>query len=147
MQAYLTLQPITQLTIDNTYLLDRTTDVHTSAHAYESQTFRTKMNYQFTRSLSARAIVEYDSVGRNPLVSSLNRTKQVSTQVLFTWLPHPGTAIYAGYNSDLQNLDRALCTRLTTGSCNSNYPVMPRASQYLNDGRDIFIKASYLLRF
>ena len=91
--------------------------------------------------------MEYDSVGRNPLVSSLDRTKQVATQLLLTWLPHPGTAIYAGYNSDLQNLDHTLCTRLTTGQCNSNYPVMPRASQYLNDGREIFIKASYLLRF
>ena len=54
-QAYVTLQPITQLTIDNTYLLDRTSDAHTAMHAYESQTFRTKLNYQFTRSLSARA--------------------------------------------------------------------------------------------
>ncbi len=147
LQAFLTLQPITQLTVDNTYLLDRSSDAHTGAHAYESQTFRTKMNYQFTRSLSARAIVEYDSVGRNPSISSLNRTKQVGTQVLLTWLPHPGTAIYAGYNSDLQNLDRALCTRLTTGQCDGNYPVMPRGSQYLNDGREIFVKASYLLRF
>lgn len=146
-QAYVTLQPITQLTIDNTYLLDRTTDAHTAAHVYESQTFRTKMNFQFTRSFSARAIVEYDSVGRNPLLSSLARTKQVGTQLLLTWLPHPGTAIYAGYNSDLQNLDRALCTRLTTGQCDGSYAVMPRAPQYLNDGREIFIKASYLLRF
>ncbi|MGI4758396.1 MAG: hypothetical protein ACRYGF_16290, partial [Janthinobacterium lividum] len=145
--AMITLQPISPLTIDNTYLLDRTTDAHSDAHAYESQTFRTKINYQFTRSFSLRAIVEYDSVGRNPLVSSLERTKQVGTQVLFTWLPHPGTAVYAGYNSDLQNLDRTLCTRLNTGQCDSNYPVMPRASQYLGDGREIFVKASYLLRF
>ena len=146
-QAYVTLQPIGSLTVDNTYLLDRTTDAHTGAHVYESQTLRTKINYQFTRALSARAIVEYDSVARNALISSLDRTKQVSTQILLTWLPHPGTAIYAGYNSDLQNLDRALCTRLSTGQCDGKYPVMPRASQYLNDGRDFFVKASYLLRF
>ncbi len=145
--ALMTLQPFARLTVDNTYLLDRTSDAHTSVHVYESQTFRTKLNYQFTRSFSARAIVEYDSVGRNPQLSSLERTKQVGTQLLLTWLPHPGTAIYAGYNSDLQNLDHTLCTRLTTGECDGNYPVMPRAAQYLNDGREFFIKASYLLRF
>ncbi|SEB72615.1 carbohydrate binding family 9 domain-containing protein [Terriglobus roseus] len=145
--ATLTLQPISPLTVDNIYLLDRADDAHTHVHTYESQTFRTKINYQFTRSFSLRAIVEYDSVARNPLVSSLERTKQVGTQVLFTWLPHPGTAIYAGYNSDLQNLDRSLCTRLSTGSCDTNQAILPRASQYLNDGREFFVKASYLLRF
>ena len=145
--ATVTLQPISPLTVDNIYLLDRAEDAHTGVHTYESQTFRTKINYQFTRSFSLRAIVEYDSVGRNPLVSSLDRTKQVATQVLFTWLPHPGTAIYAGYNSDLQNLDRMLCTRLSTGACDISQPIEPRALPYLNDGRELFIKASYLLRF
>lgn len=146
-KAYVTLQPVSALTIDNTYLLDRTEPAHGSGGAYESQTLRTMINYQFTRALSARAIVEYDSVGRNPLISSLDRTKQVSTQVLLTWLPHPGTAIYVGYNSDLQNLDRTLCNRTVSGRCDANNPGVPRSSQYLNDGRDIFIKASYLLRF
>ncbi len=145
--AVMTLQPVTPLTIDNTYLLDQAQDAHTHAHVYESQTLRTKINYQFTRSFSLRAIVEYDSVASNPLLSSLARTKEVSTQVLFTWLPHPGTAIYAGYNSDLQNLDRGLCTRLATGECDSSQPILPRALPYLNDGREFFVKASYLLRF
>lgn len=146
-KAYVTLQPIGALTIDNTYLLDRTTQANGGPGAFESQTLRTKINYQFTRALSARAIVEYDSIGRNPLVSSLNRTKQVGTQVLLTWLPHPGTAIYVGYNNDLQNLDRTLCNRTVSGMCDRNNPGVPRSSQYLNDGRDLFIKASYLLRF
>ena len=145
--AVITLQPIGRLTIDNTYLLDRGTDAHSSAHVYESQTLRTKINYQFTRALSFRAIVEYDSVARNPLFSSLDRTKQVSPQLLLTWLPHPGTAIYLGYNSDLQNLDRTLCNRTAGGTCDPNNTDAPRSSQYLNDGRDLFLKASYLLRF
>jgi hypothetical protein len=66
--------------------------------------------------------------------------------VLLTWLPHPGTAIYLGYNDDLQNLDRVLCARTSTGACNPN-ATPPRAPQYLNDGRQIFVKASYLFRF
>ena len=146
-KAYVTLQPIAPLTIDNTYLLDRGVDSRTGTHGYESQTFRTKINYQFTRAVSFRAIVEYDSVARNPLLSSLSRTKQVSPQLLLTWLPHPGTAIYLGYNSDLQNIDRTLCNRTAGGACDPNNTGAPRSNQYLNDGRDLFLKASYLLRF
>ena len=146
-QALLTLQPVRSLTVDNTYLLDRDLESSNNALAYESQTLRTKLNYQFTRALSARVIVEYDSVLANPLETSLLRTKQVSSEALLTWLPHPGTAIYFGYNNDLQNLDHTLCERAVAGGCDQNYPISSRFPQYLNDGRQIFLKASYLLRF
>jgi len=146
-QAMITLQPVRQLTADNTYLLDRDHSAADKALVYESQTFRTKVNYQFTRALSARVIVEYDSTLANPKETSLPRTKQVGTEALFTWLPHPGTAVYVGYNNDLQNLDRSLCNRLPNGTCDPNNTTPPRAAAFLNDGRQIFIKASYLFRF
>jgi hypothetical protein len=146
-QALFTLQPLRQLTADNTYLLDRDHAVANGALVYESQVFRTKVDYQFTRAISARVIVEYDSTLANPAMTSLKRTKQVGTEALFTWLPHPGTAIYVGYNNDLQNLDRSLCNRLTGGGCDPNNTVAPRAANMLNDGRQIFVKASYLFRF
>jgi len=146
-QALITFQPIRQITDDNTYLLDRDHSVKDGQLVYESQTFRTKLNYQFTRAFSARVIVEYDSTLANPLETSLPRTKEVQTQALLTWLPHPGTAIYIGYNNDIQNLDRALCNRLPGGGCDPNNTVPPRSPLYLNDGRQFFVKASYLLRF
>ena len=146
-QVLFTLQPIRQLTADNTYLLDRDHSVADGALVYESQVFRTKVNYQFTRAISARMIVEYDSTLANPAETSLLRTKQVGTEALFTWLPHPGTAIYVGYNNDLQNLNRSLCNRLPGGACDPNNTVAPRAPQFLNDGREIYVKASYLFRF
>jgi hypothetical protein len=146
-QALFTLQPLRQLTADNTYLLDRDHAVKGGALVYESQVFRTKVNYQFTRAVSARVIVEYDSTLANPAETSLKRTKQVGTEALLTWLPHPGTAIYVGYNNDMQNLDRSLCNRLQGGGCDPNNTVAPRATNFLNDGRQIFVKASYLFRF
>ncbi len=148
-QALFTVQPIHRLTADETYLLDRDRNAHTGAFVYESQTLRTKINYQFTRSVSARMIVEYDSTLANPAETTLPRTKQVQTQALFTWLPHPGTAIYLGWNNDLQNLNHTFCTRNLgdTPGCDPNQPILPRGPGYLNDGRQIFIKASYLLRF
>ncbi len=145
-QALFTVHPLKQLTMDNTYLLDRDFAVRNNAFVYESQTFRTKVNYQFTRALSARVIVEYDSTLANQQETSLPRTKQVQTQALLTWLPHPGTAIYFGYNNDLQNLSHTLCSR-GAGSCDATQPILPRGAGYLNDGRQFFLKASYLLRF
>lgn len=146
-RAYVTLNPLRQLTVDNTYLLDRNHQAHTGLSVFENQMMRTKMNYQFTRALSARAIVEYNSNLANPATTSLQRTKQLSTQMLLTWLPHPGTAVYAGYNSGLQNIDRSLCYRVAGGGCDPNNTNLPTSPDWLNAGRQIFIKASYLYRF
>ncbi|HEY1578486.1 MAG TPA: carbohydrate binding family 9 domain-containing protein [Terracidiphilus sp.] len=146
-EALASIQPIRQLTIDNTYLLDREYSAATSAFVYEVQTFRTKINYQFTRSISARVITEYDSTLVNPAETSLSRRKQIGTQALFTWLPHPGTVLYVGYNNDLQNLDRALCNRGLNGTCDPTNPIPPRSNNYLNDGKQLFVKFSYLFRF
>lgn len=142
-----TLQPVHQLTIDNTYLLDRDFAASDGEFVYESQTLRTKVNYQFTRALSARVIAELDPTLANSDQTSLQRTKQVSTQALITWLPHPGTAVYFGYTNDLQNIDRSLCNRLSSGYCDANNTALPRGNSLLNDGRQIFLKASYLFRF
>ncbi len=146
-QAYITLQPIRQVTADNIYLLDRDHSVAEGAFVYESQVFRTKVNYQFTKAISARVIVEYDSTLANPAETSLQRTKQVQSEALFTWLPHPGTAVYVGYNNDLQNLALSLCNRLPGGGCDPDNTATPRSTSFLNDGKQIFVKASYLFRF
>jgi hypothetical protein len=83
-QALISFNPLRQLTDDNTYLLDRDHSVKNGQLVYESQTLRTKLNYQFTRAFSARVIVEYDSTLANPLETSLTRTKEVQSQALFT---------------------------------------------------------------
>jgi Domain of unknown function (DUF5916) len=145
--ALFTLQPVHQLTIDNTYLLDRNFEVAGGAFAFESQAMRSKVNYQFTRALSARVTVEFDPTLANPAETSLLHSKQVSTQALLTWLPHPGTAVYFGYTNDLQNIDRSLCNRLSSGICDPDNTTLPRGDSMLNDGKQIFLKASYLFRF
>lgn len=147
LQALVTVQPLRSLTVDNTYLLDRNRSATDDALVLENQTLRTKINYQFTRALSARVIVQYDSTLVDPAETSLSRTKQVSSSALLTWLPHPGTAIYIGYNDQLANLDRTLCSRGPEGACDPAYAILPRSSEYLQNGRQFFVKASYLLRF
>jgi len=142
-----TVQPSHQLTIDNTYLLDRNFAAHDGPFVYESQTMRSKVNYQFTRSISARVIAEVASTLANPAETSLLRTKRLSTQALLAWLPYPGTSVYLGYTNDLQNIDRTLCNRLAGGGCDPNNTSLPRGDSLLNDGKQIFLKASYLFRF
>ena len=146
-QLLFTVQPVRPLTADNTYLLDRDHAVSNGAFVYEAQTMRSVVNYQFTRSISARVVAEYDSTLANPAQTSLLRFREFASQALLTWLPHPGTAIYIGYSDDLQNLDRSLCNQLPSGVCDPKNTTPPRAKPLLNDGRQVFIKASYLFRF
>ena len=144
-QALVSVNPLRQLTDDNTYLLDRDHSVRDGQLVYESQTIRTKLNYQFTRAISARVIVEYDTTLANPSETSLARTKEVQTQALITWLPHPGTVLYVGWNNDLQNYNHSLCAR-QGGTCDPTQPILLRGAGYLDDGRQIFMKFSYLFR-
>lgn len=53
---------------------------------------------------------------------------------------HPGTALYLGYNSNLQNLDPSLFV-LPSGD------LLRTPNFFLNDGRQFFVKFSYLFRF
>ena len=71
----------------------------------------------------------------------MQHAKNFNADLLFTYLVHPGTAIYVGYNSDLANINRALMSEPT------DYTELVRSRTFLNDGRQLFVKISYLLRF
>jgi hypothetical protein len=86
-------------------------------------------------------ILQYNAVLSNPTISSLSPTKNFNADFLITYLIHPGTAIYVGYNSDLENLNRNLAVDPVTGS------ILTTPRGYINDGRQFFVKASYLFRF
>jgi hypothetical protein len=138
-QIYLTLRPTSRLTIDNTYLLTRLRSLPKGLGIFDNHIIRSKWNYQFTRELSVRFIAQYTAVLANPNLTLLQSTKQFNADLLFTYLVHPGTAVYVGYNSDLQNLAPSLGV-----DANGN---LLRANRFLNDGRQIFVKISYLFRF
>lgn len=133
----LSFRPISALKIDNTYLFDRLRDRNSGAAIFNNHIVRSKWNWQFNRQLSLRLILQYTATLANPALTSLETSKQFNGDFLITYLLHPGTAIYVGYNSDLQNLmlDSAAgtITRTRTG--------------YINDSRQFFFKVSYLFRF
>jgi hypothetical protein len=137
----LTFHAAGRLRIDNAYLIEHIRERDTQLTAVTNHIIRSKWNYQFTRNLSARLILQYNAVLSNPDISSLSRTKNFNTDFLITYLIHPGTAIYVGYNSDLENLDRNLAVDPVTGA------ILTTRNGYINDGRQFFVKASYVFRF
>ncbi len=148
LDGIVTLHPLQRLTIDNHYILSRLITEHGNESIFNSHVIRSKWNYQFTRALSARIIGEYNTVLANPRWTSLQTTKQANVDMLLTYYVHPGTAIYLGYNSDLQNIDRQLCRRLGDGMCDVNGPGLLRTrDKFTNDGRAFFVKISYLFGF
>ncbi len=135
-----TLRPITRLSMDNTYLLTRLRTGNTAASIFTNHIIRSKWNYQINRELSVRFITQYTATLANAQLTSLETTKNLNFDFLITYLVHPGTAVYVGYNSNLQNLDPAL-------QLDPNGNLLRTRDLRTNDGRQFFVKVSYLFRF
>jgi hypothetical protein len=133
--------PAHRLKIDNTYLYERLRDRFTGESIFDNHILRSKWNWQFNQQLSLRLILQYTATLANPALTSLQTTKQLNTDFLITYLVHPGTAIYVGYNSDLQNYDPSLAVDPTTLN------IQRTRNGYINDSRQFFVKVSYLFRF
>src|SRR5438477_4713450 len=118
---------------------------------FNNYLLRTKVNYQFTKELSLRVIVDYDATLANSQLLNIQTnlggypggpllpTKQFPTDVLLTYLLHPGTAVYLGYNSGLSNL--ALDQSMSAPS------VFYQGSPTNRNSQLFFVKVSYLFRF
>ena len=76
----------------------------------------------------------------NSNFSSLQTRKNFNADFLITYLLHPGTAVYVGYNSNLSNLDPRLIDTGTDG-------LLTRHGPFINDGKQFFVKVSYLFRY
>jgi hypothetical protein len=133
-----TLRPITPLVIDNTYLFEKLQSRENGANIFNNHIIRSKWNWQFNRELSLRVILQYDAVLANQQFTSLQTTKNFNTDFLVTYLLHPGTALYVGYNSNLQNIDPSLAR--------NDFGFVRTKDRFLNDGRQFFVKFSYLFR-
>jgi Domain of unknown function (DUF5916)/Carbohydrate family 9 binding domain-like len=152
-QALLAFRPMKPLKIENTYLFERVY-TNNSTYAFEQSRvpgagrgifndhiLRSKWNWQFTPQLSVRVILQYNALlAGTPGVGSpytyLPTHREFNADFLVTYLVHPGTAIYVGYNSDLQNLN-----------VQPGVGVFQTPRNYINASRQFFVKVSYLFRF
>jgi hypothetical protein len=128
--------PTPQMQIDETYIFTRLASDGLGT-VYNNHIWRTKANYQFTREFSLRVIADYNAVLPNSALVLQQRRKQLGFDVLFTYLLHPGTALYVGYMDNYENLryDPTVSPLVQRGS-------FPDTSV----GRQVFAKFSYLLR-
>jgi len=117
---------------------------------FNNYLLRTKFNYQFTRELSLRMIMDYDATLANNQLLDLQRnlgsfdggpvqpSKNFVPDFLLTYLVHPGTALYIGYNNSFSNLR---LDETTTPA------VLLQRSPSNMTSRLFFIKLSYLFRY
>jgi len=139
-EAVVSFRPFSALRVDNTYLFSRLRDRETGGGIFNNHIIRSKWNWQFNRELSFRMILQYTATLANSSFTSLPTTKQLNGDFLITYLIHPGTAIYVGYNSDFQNIDPEL-------QLAPNGSLLRTKDRMMNDGRLFFVKVSYLFRF
>lgn len=141
--AWLTLHPHPHLKLDEIYYYTRlatgqeTAETLPAGVIFTNHLIRSKVNYQFTRDYSFNAILDYNSLLPNSALVNNTYTyaKQADTTLLFTYLPHPGTAFYLGYADTFQNVDW------------DNGGSTPTQLPGLSTDRQVFVKFSYLLRF
>jgi hypothetical protein len=139
-----TVRPRPHIRVEQTYLYSRLATGEAQlgflpgSSVFNNHIVRSKVNYQFTRELSLRGILDYSAVLPNPALVSLDPKKRLAYDVLLTYLLHPGTALYIGATDAYENLyfDPMVS------------PALGRTtSPSLSTARQVFVKFSYLFRF
>ncbi|MCI0488804.1 MAG: carbohydrate binding family 9 domain-containing protein [Blastocatellia bacterium] len=133
------LRPATSLRIDNTYLFSRLLERPTGTNIFNNHIIRSKWNWQYNRELSLRVILEYNTVLTNPDLTAIETTKNFNADFLIAYQVNAWTSLFVGYNSNLQNLD---LVETATGT-----EITRPRNRLINDGKQFFVKFSYLFRF
>jgi hypothetical protein len=121
-ESTLRYQPTTAFQTQLNYNKRRLVRHDTGLVAFDDNIFSSRSTYQFSRNTFARLRLDY---------STLN--KHLRPQFVLGWTPNPGTAFYVGYNDDVSyNGYNQFTGKLEPG--------------FRGNGRNFFIKASYLFR-
>ena len=114
--------PIPALSATLNFTKEKLTRYDTGLVAFDENIVSLRTTYQFSRFLFARGRVDFDSIASN-----------VKGQFLLGYTPNPGTALYVGYNDDLNRRGfNPFSGALEPG--------------FRRNGRTFFIKMSYLFR-
>ncbi|MGH9873592.1 MAG: DUF5916 domain-containing protein [Pyrinomonadaceae bacterium] len=118
----ITFQPTAALSATLNFTKERLKRYDTGLVAFDENIVSLRSTYQFSRFLFARGRVDFDSIASN-----------VKGQFLLGYTPNPGTALYVGYNDDLNRRGfNPFSGALEPG--------------FRRNGRTFFIKMSYLFR-
>ena len=130
-----TLRPIDQLSIANTYFL---TELETRAGTkiFSNEIIRSNWNYQFTKELSLRFIAQYDKTDAGS-ATRLKDDENLNFDVLLRYVINPWSAFYVGYNSNQSNFDIVDL---------EGERELVVANDLRRDGDQFFVKFSYLFQ-
>jgi len=118
----ITFQPTSALKATLNFTKEKLRRYDTGLVAFDENIISLRTTYQFSRFLFARGRVDFDSIASS-----------VKGQFLFGYTPNPGTALYVGYNDDLNRHGfNPFSGALEPG--------------FRRNGRTFFIKMSYLFR-
>jgi len=138
--AGVTLRPTSRIRVVATYLFDQlhemsngTTSTQPSS-ILNNHILSARASIQFTRALSFRTIIDYNSVIANTALIDVDRSRVLRTDTLLTYMIIPGTALFAGYSNRLENL--ALHANLIERGDNPTHQT----------GGQAFLKLSYTFR-
>ena len=141
----LTVYPNTHLRMDGIYYYTRMASEeaaraigNTPSVIYTNHVIRSKVNYQFTRDYSFHAILDYNSMLPNQALITDTYAKNADTTLLFTYMPHPGTAVYMGYSTNYEN---------ATWNDNGTPQFQRINDPTTQTDNQFFFKVSYLLHF
>jgi hypothetical protein len=135
-EAEIRWRPMDRLRVDTTFLSTSLDDRVSGARIFEDSILRTRVNYQFTKEMSLRVIVQHEDTKPTAL-SRLERRENLNLDLLFRYVLNPWSALYVGFNnneSNLQLVDTEQGTELV------------RTEDLARDGRQLFVKFSYLLQ-
>ena len=141
--ASLTLRPSARLHVEQIVLHEQLETIPGTVTLRKHTVFNTdlvrwKANLQITRTLALRGIVDYNQLDSEPSLFSQPASSRLMGDVLVTYLLHPGTAVYVGFNHRYENL--IVDPRSQTPIEHAGVPAFPV-------GQQIFVKVSYLFRF
>lgn len=131
------LRATAHLTISPSVLAARL-DTLDGRRAFETLIARSKLLYQFDTAWSVRTILQWDRLAAAPSRTSLQSRRSVNADLLITYRPSPGTAVYVGLNDNLSDID----PRLLLGP----HGLLRTQGRLRSDSRQVFVKASYVFR-
>lgn len=136
-EAELLWRPMDRLRVDTSILSTELEDRAGRGKIFTDSIVRTRWNYQFTKEMSLRVIVQHEDTKPTAL-SRLTRDENLNLDVLFRYVLNPWSALYVGFNNNKSNLQ--LVENEEGGT------ELVRTDDLARDGRQLFVKFSYLLQ-
>ena len=136
-EAELLWRPMDRLRVDTSLLSTELEDREGRGTIFTNRIVRTRWNYQFTKEMSLRVILQHEDTKPTEL-SRLARDEKLNVDVLFRYVLNPWSALYVGFNNNESNLQLVENEDGTTE--------LVRSEDLARDGRQLFVKFSYLLQ-